>query len=104
MKAEEYKYQSGISGRAQIRFGGKIKFALVSAKHMPVHGIALSEWFEQREPGEEMPDSALAHDDQVMILFDNIKSIDMFRQVLDDLEARFKHDAEQAEKQKQLEP
>ena len=97
MKAEDYK--SGITGRAEVRFGGKVKFTGITVKGMPIHGIALSEWFNKGELGTQMSDEELAYDTQVTILFNDLKSVDIFRMVLDGVEAQFKEDNERKEAQ-----
>lgn len=76
------KYQSGILGNAEVFFGGKISVGLISAKDKTFHGISLAENYKAGEVGGTIPDSVYIHEPQVILAFDNIKSIEIMERAL----------------------
>ena len=84
------KYESGITGRAQVRFGGKIHIGIGYSGEHNWGGISLSELKETYKVAEEIPENANEYPTQVTLMFDNLESIDILRDALDNLESAFK--------------
>ena len=83
-------YQSGITGRAQVRFGGKIRIGIGYSAEHNWGGISLGELKDTYKVGEDIPQDAEEYPTQVTLMFDNLTSIDMMRDALDNLESAFK--------------
>lgn len=84
-------YESGITGRSKVRFGGKIHmYTSYSAKHN-CGCISFSELKDSYKVGEEIAENASEYPKQVSLMFDNLVSIDMLRDALDNLESAFKN-------------
>ncbi|MBR6140916.1 MAG: hypothetical protein IKQ37_04030 [Bacteroidaceae bacterium] len=90
---ENQNYESGIFGKAEVRFGGKISIHVVDYKGTKTHGIALCELFKKGTVGEPAP-TPQHHDPQVFLVFDNIKSVEMLEDALMSVRESFKRDAE----------
>ena len=75
MAEEKLKYESGIYGKAEARFGGKIFVDVVrftGRDGIERHGITLSEFYNGGEVGSTPADQRL-HDPQIYLVFDNMK-------------------------------
>ena len=90
---ETQNYESGIFGKAEVRFGGKIAIHIVDYKGTKTHGIALCELFKKGTVGEPAP-TPQHHDPQVFLVFDNIKSVEMLENALMSVRESFKREAE----------
>lgn len=77
----QLSYESGIFGKAEVRFGGKILVQVIEYKNPDVKGIALCEFYQKGEVGENNP-SPLYHNPQVFLLFDNMKSVEILENAL----------------------
>ena len=103
---EKQKYQSGIYGRAEARFGGKIA---VEPVHFDIgdgkkcHGLILSEYYDGGEVGFT-PTDQRTHDPQIQLVFNNIKSVEMMEMALATVREMMKRDAEKADNREQLSP
>ena len=93
---KEVKYESGITGQAEVRFGGKIWIRSCELKNSKVKGIALHEMFHKHNTGDTCQDDV--HPWQVIMLFDNMKSIDIMQDALNTIREMMKREAEQEEK------
>ena len=81
------KYKSGIDACVKVRFGGRIAIGLITEYGENVHGLTLSEFAECGEVGVE-PKNQERTEPIVTLLFDNVKSIDMLKEVLDSVRSR----------------
>lgn len=88
---QNIEYQSGITGRAQVRFGGKIRINICYSPESKQGGLGLSELKDTYKVGEEISETSEEYPIQVTLLFDNLESIDILRNALDDLESAFKY-------------
>lgn len=98
MAEEKEKYESGIRGMAECRFGGKINIGrrkAGTADH-PIHVVTLSESYETGEVGAFIS-SKPAHRPQVVLCFDSLQSLDMLRRTIDDVQEALKRDLEELE-------
>ena len=86
-------YQSGITGRAQVRYGGKIHIGIGYSKERNLGFIELRELKDNYEVGADIPKGADEYNTQVSLVFNNLTSIDMMRDALDNLESAFKDGA-----------
>lgn len=93
MENEEVKYESGITGKAEVRFGGKILINVCEFKDSDVKCIALHELYHKHTTGDTCSDNV--HPWQVILLFNNIKSIDMMQEALDTIRETMKRDKEE---------
>jgi len=84
------KYKSGIEACVKVRFGGRIAIGLITEYGENVHGLTLSEFAECGEVGVE-PKNQERTEPIVTLLFDNVKSIDMLKEVLDSVRSRLEH-------------
>ena len=103
---EKQKYQSGIYGRAEARFGGKIAIEPVSFTNgdgIERHGLTLSEFYSGSEVGTA-PTDQRTHEPQIQLVFDNIKSVDIMERALATVREMMKRDAEKADPSEQLSP
>ena len=103
---EKQKYQSGIYGRAEARFGGKIAIEPVNFTNgdgIERHGLTLSEFYSGSEVGTA-PTDQRTHEPQIQLVFDNIKSVDMMERALATVREMMKRDAEKTENREQLSP
>ena len=103
---EKKKYQSGIYGRAEARFGGKIAIEPVrftSGDGIERHGLILSEFYNGSEVGS-IPTDQRTHEPQIQLVFDNIKSVEMMEMALATVREMMKRDAEKSENHEQLSP
>jgi len=103
---EKQKYQSGIYGRAEARFGGKIAIEPVRFNNgdgIERHGLILSEFYNGSEVGST-PTDQRTHEPQIQLVFDNIKSVEMMEMALATVREMMKRDAEKAETREQLSP
>lgn len=95
---EKPKYESGIYGKAEARFGGKIYVDVVrftGKDGVERHGITLSEFYNGGEVGSTPADQRL-HDPQIYLVFDNMKSVEMVELALASVRELMKRDAEKA--------
>ena len=88
------KYESGVSGQAEVRFGGKVWINPCEVKDSNLKVIALHEFYNKHTAGETCDDEV--HDPQVVLVFDNIKSIDLMQHALNQLRDMMKRDIEKA--------
>ena len=89
-------YQSEILGNAEVYFGGKISVGLISSKDKTFHGISLAELYKAGEIGERItPKSVHMHEPQVILVFDNIKSIEIMERALMQVREMLKRTAEE---------
>ena len=103
---EKQKYQSGIYGRAEARFGGKIAIEPVrftNGDGIERHGLILSEFYNGSEVGST-PTDQRTHEPQIQLVFDNIKSVDIMERALATVREMMKRDAEKADPSEQLSP
>ena len=103
---EKQKYQSGIYGRAEARFGGKIAIEPVSFTNgdgTERYGLTLSEFYHGSEVGSA-PQDQRTHEPQIQLVFDNIKSVEMMEMALATVREMMKRDAEKADPSEQLSP
>jgi len=102
MDKENNSYKSGIIGKAQACFGGKIYIDIIKARtEKNVYGIALSEFYQQGEVGTPSKCQE-THDPQMLLFFDNIKSVEMMEDALRQVREQLKRAAEaEFTKQKQ---
>lgn len=92
MENEEVKYESGITGKAEVRFGGKIWINVCNFKNSDVKCICLHELYHHHTTGDTCSDNV--HPWQVVLLFDNIKSIDLMQEALDTIRETMKREKE----------
>ena len=100
------KYQSGIYGRAEVRFGGKISIEPVrftNGDGIERHGLILSEFYNGGEVGSA-PTDQRTHEPQIQLVFDNIKSVEMMEMALATVREMMKRNAEKADTSEQLSP
>ena len=98
------KYESGIFGKAEARFGGKISINVVkftNTNNVEKYGITLSEFYHGGEVGD-VPTDQRIHDPQIFLIFDNVKSIDGLEQALESVRERIKRDTEEEDAKTQL--
>ena len=98
------KYESGIFGKAEARFGGKISINVVkftNTNNVKKYGITLSEFYHGGEVGSVPTDQRL-HDPQIFLIFDNVKSIDRLEQALESVREYMKRDTEEEDAKPQL--
>ena len=103
---ENNEYRSGIYGRAEVRFGGKIFVDAVTFHGMDGrdrHGLTLAEFYTNGEVGAPPADQRI-HEAQVFMVFDNIRSVEMVEQALMTIREDMKRDAEQQPVEQQPEP
>ena len=103
---EKQKYQSGIYGRAEARFGGQLSIEPVrftNGDGIERHGLILSEFYNGGEVGST-PTDQRTHEPQIQLVFDNIKSVEMMEMALATVREMMKRDAEKAESHEQLSP
>ena len=96
MAEEKPKYESGIYGKAEARFGGKIFVDVVrftGKDGVERHGITLSEFYNGGEVGSTPADQRL-HDPQIYLVFDNMKSVELVELALATVREMMKRDAE----------
>ena len=91
----ETKYESGIVGVAEVRFGGKICVDVGKFDNSNTHVIGLSEFYVKGKPGG-IPDFKERHRPQVFLMFDNIKSVEIMERALMTLREDMKREAEEA--------
>ena len=106
MEEEKSKYESGIYGKAEARFGGKIFVNVVRFRcgdGIERHGITLAEFYNGCKPGE-IPEDPRLHDPQICLVFDNIKSVEIVELALATVRESMKRDAERAENPQKLSP
>ena len=106
MAEEKPKYESGIYGKAEARFGGKIFVDVVrftGRDGIERHGITLAEFYNGGKVGETPEDQRL-HDPQIYLVFDNMKSVEMVELALATVRENMKRDAERAENRQKLSP
>ena len=99
MNEDKPKYESGIYGKAEARFGGKIYVDVVrftGKDSIERHGITLSEFYNGGEVGSTPADQRL-HDPQIYLVFDNMKSVEMVELALASVRELMKRDAEKAQ-------
>lgn len=89
------EYKSGIAGKAAVRFGGKIVTVYGSAIEDPsVLVVAFCETKQEYEVGDPS-EGAEHHGPQVTLCFPDLKSLDVLRQNLDNIETEFKRRLEE---------
>lgn len=88
---ENIEYRSGITGRAQVRFGGRIHIGVGYSPDTKVGGIGLHELKEEYQVGADLPKNPEQYDEQVTLVFNNLESIEIVRDALDMLETAFKY-------------
>lgn len=96
MSEEKKKYLSGIYGKAEVRFGGKIYIepvSFIAQDGLKRHGLALSEFYNVSEVGT-IPTDQRTHEVQVQLVFDNIKSVEAMEAALATVREMLKRDAE----------
>ena len=106
MAEEKPKYESGIYGKAEACFGGKIFVDVVRftcRDGIERHGITLAEFYNGGKVGETPEDQRL-HDPQIYLVFDNMKSVEMVEWALATVRENMKRDAERAENRQKLSP
>ena len=94
---ERPKYTSGIYGRAEARFGGRIAIEPVqftSPDGKQRRGLIFSEFYNGGEVGST-PQDQRTHDPQIQFIFDNIRSVEMLENALATVRELMKRDAEQ---------
>ena len=94
------EYQSGIIGKAQACFGGKIFIELIKARtKKEIYGIILSEAYQKAEVGTP-PVCQEFHEPQVIMYFDTVKSVDMMEEALMRVREKLKRATEEEYKKK----
>lgn len=104
MSENKPKYESGIFGKAEARFGGKISIDVVkftNTYNVEKYGITLSEFYHGGEVGD-VPTDQRVHDPQIFLIFDNVKSIDVLERALESVRERIKRDTEEEDAKSQL--
>ena len=94
---ERPKYTSGIYGRAEARFGGRIfiePVQFMSPDGKLRRGLIFSEFYNGGEVGS-IPQDQRTHDTQIQFIFDNIRSVEMLENALATVRELMKRDAEQ---------
>jgi len=83
MENKETEYKSGIVGKANVWFGGKV--AVASGMTTPFHlpAISFAELYETGEPGRKLSDADKEHEPQVWLTFNDMRSIDIVQRHLD---------------------
>ena len=90
------EYKSGITGKAEVRFGGRIATLCGSAMVYPdVLVVAFCETKHEGEVGVPYEEGADHYGPQVMLCFPDLKSLDALRQNLDNIETEFKRRLEE---------
>ena len=90
-KELSYMTKSGIRGRATAVFGGAI---LIQAGYDPkkMTGIiSIAELENQQEVGSKLKEGTGYYNPQINLVFNDLGSIDILRDALDNLEYSFKH-------------
>lgn len=82
--------RSYVRGRAEAVFGGAIKVSIGYDKATESGAIMLSEIEKNIGIGAEIGDTK-SYDPQVVLVFNDIRSIDVMRDALDNLEYAFKY-------------
>lgn len=103
-ESNKLKYESGIFGKAEARFGGKISIDVVkftNTNNVEKYGITLSEFYHGGEVGTVPTDQRL-HDPQIFLIFDNVKSIDGLERALESVREYMKRDTEEEDAKPQL--
>ena len=90
---QEPNYESGIYGKAEVRFGGKIAIDVVGYQTKKIHGIALAEFYQKGTVGQNPP-TQQHHEPQVFLIFDNMKSVEMLEAALMTVRENIKRDIE----------
>ena len=106
MNEKQPKYESGIYGRAEARFGGKIAIEPVrftNGDGTERHGLIMSEFYTAGTVGEP-PTDQRTHEPQIQLVFDNIKSVEMMEQALGTVREMMKRDAEREASKPQVPP
>lgn len=106
MEENKPKYESGIYGKAEARFGGKIFVDVVTftgRDDVKRHGITLAEFYNGGKVGGTPADQRL-HDPQIYLVFDNIKSVEILEVALASVRENMKRDAEQVADKPALSP
>lgn len=89
------EYKSGITGKAVVRFGGRIATVCGSAVEVPdVLIVAFCETKQEHEVGDPC-EGAEHYGPQVELCFPDLKSLDALSQNLDNLETEFKRRLEE---------
>lgn len=89
------EYKSGITGKAEVRFGGRIATLCGSVIANPdVLVVAFCETKQEGEVGVPC-EGAEHYGPQVMLCFPDLKSLDVLRQNLDNIETEFKRRLEE---------
>ena len=101
--AKELNYESGILGRAEVRFGGKIALDVVEWPGTGLHGITMAEFYEKGTVGSQPPTPG-KHEPQVFLVFDNMRSVEILEQCLMTVRENLKRDAEREALPPQLPP
>lgn len=84
--------KSGITGRAEVIFGGRIQLFIGWDDENNRGCIELSELKRDGKAGDKIPHNTPTFGPQVIMVFDDPKSIDIVRDSLDALERCFKGD------------
>lgn len=90
----EKKHESGIIGKAEVWFGGKICVDVGKFDNADTHVLGLSEFYVKGKPGT-LPDYQERHEPQVYLMFDDIKSVEVMERALMTLREDMKREAEQ---------
>lgn len=89
-------YKSGITGEAEVRFGGKICLEMGYFKDQPeVLSIGISEYKKTYKVGEIVEQNADHYPVQVALTFPDLESLHNFRGILDLLEDSYKEKLEE---------
>ena len=106
MEENKPKYESGIYGKAEARFGGKIAIDVVrftGGDGQERHGITLAEFYNGSNVGDT-PEDQRTHDPQIYLVFDNIKSVELMEVALASVRENMKRDAENTIEKPTLSP
>lgn len=85
------EHKSFIVGRSQVVFGGAIQISSGYDTKNNKGVILFSELKEPLNVGDTLPENAEAYDPQVQLVFDNIWSLDILRDAIDNVEQAFKY-------------
>lgn len=87
---------SGIYGKAEVRFGGKIAIGVgtMPGSEKTWHAIDFSEFYDAHQVGESSPKDVKKHESQVLFLFDDIRSLDVLERALATVRENMKRELE----------
>lgn len=86
---DEKKVKSGITGKAQVVFGGGVCVELGRSDN-ELFAVGLSEFKHPAEKAGMEPKTREKYPIQVVLVFPDLDTLNNFRSILDDVESRIK--------------